>query len=152
MHVSDSQMTFIGFTSWKTTQQTVTFINDYDREVVSFEKTLVNSGEFYSSASSSFRCAFDGVYFVTFTLYTPASHHVDVGVFNSSDISQISVYNKGVDTMSNSAIVYCETNNTLAVKTTWSTSVIAGDVNIPYTTFTVFMVHNVTMSKSVYQF
>lgn len=135
-----SETEFIGFTAWKTRQQTVDDLG----QLVTFEKDSINVGMFYNPTNSSFTCPKDAAYLVSVAIRTLGYGELYLELEKESDVI-FSLWNDGASnpnyTISHSVIIPCQTGEVLTVRGyTHDTPMIKGDFNIPHTTFTAFMI------------
>lgn len=136
---------FIGFTSWKTNEQTV-----IGGELVNFQGVLLNSENGYNSGTSTFTCPCHGIYLVSLTMKIQEKGGLQGTVRSDVHGNIISVYNsefnEAGNTMSNSGLVSCKAGERLNVRG-YEGGAVKGNANIPFSTFTVMMLDNLTDSE-----
>lgn len=103
---------------------------------------------YYNSTTSSFVCPKNATYLVSAAAITTDAQtyqHFWLLFFKGSDVI-VKLQNSGAldpgNTISNSVVLECQEGQTLTLKGQVSDGYarIKGDVNIPYTTFTAFMI------------
>ena len=111
-----------------------------------FTGVLLNEGSHYSPALSQFTCPLQGVYYITVTYRTNYNNYMSMRVYKNNNayelLSSFNYVDNPWNIVSASCLVSCSPGEHIYVGGFNSGGSVYGDISVPYTSFSGFLLYS----------